>query len=120
MAPRKIAPAQRAGRRHWSDFSGTPPTTPAAVPATTERHADPLESLVPLRLGIARIGLPVALGQLGDRLQHEGARVGHDDVERADDLPGHDASVPGDEPAILVEFDFQAETAHRFGLVAGS
>lgn len=30
--------------------------------------------------------------------------------------PGHDAWVVGDEPAILVEFDFKDETAHRFGL----
>ena len=33
-------------------------------------------------------------------------------------LPGHDAWVVGDEPAILVEFDFQGETAQRFGLAA--
>jgi hypothetical protein len=31
-------------------------------------------------------------------------------------VPGHDAWVVGDEPAILVEFDFQGETAPRFGL----
>jgi hypothetical protein len=31
-------------------------------------------------------------------------------------VPGHDAWVVGDEPAILVEFDFQGETAQRFGL----
>ncbi len=30
--------------------------------------------------------------------------------------PGHDAWVVGDEPAILVEFDFKGETALRFGL----
>ena len=33
-------------------------------------------------------------------------------------LPGHDAWVVGDEPAILVEFDFQGETAQRFGLAS--
>ena len=30
--------------------------------------------------------------------------------------PGHDAWVVGDDPAILVEFDFKGETALRFGL----
>jgi hypothetical protein len=30
--------------------------------------------------------------------------------------PGHDAWVVGNEPAILVEFDFKGETALRFGL----
>jgi hypothetical protein len=30
--------------------------------------------------------------------------------------PGHDAWVVGDEPAVLVEFDFKGETAQRFGL----
>ena len=30
--------------------------------------------------------------------------------------PGHDAYVVGDQPAVLVEFDFKADTARRFGL----
>lgn len=30
--------------------------------------------------------------------------------------PGHDAWVVGDEPAVLIEFDFLGETATRFGL----
>ena len=30
--------------------------------------------------------------------------------------PGHDAWVVGDEPAVLVEVDFERETAQRFGL----
>ena len=30
--------------------------------------------------------------------------------------PGHDGWVEGDEPAILIEFDFLGETAKRFGL----
>jgi hypothetical protein len=30
--------------------------------------------------------------------------------------PGHDGWVVGDEPAILVEFDFEGDTAARFGL----
>ena len=30
--------------------------------------------------------------------------------------PGHDAWVPGDEPAVLIQFDYEAETARRFGL----
>jgi hypothetical protein len=30
--------------------------------------------------------------------------------------PGHDARVVGNDPAILVEFDFKNETARRFGL----
>ena len=32
--------------------------------------------------------------------------------------PGHDAAVVGDEAAILIEFDFQGETAERFGLAS--
>ena len=32
--------------------------------------------------------------------------------------PGHDAWVPGDEPAVLFEVDFEGETAARFGLSA--
>ena len=32
--------------------------------------------------------------------------------------PGHDAWVVGSEPAILVEFDFEGDTARRFGLPA--
>lgn len=30
--------------------------------------------------------------------------------------PGHDGAVIGNEPAVLIEFDFQGETAQRFGL----
>ena len=30
--------------------------------------------------------------------------------------PGHDAWVVGDEPAVLIQFDFEGETAQRFGL----
>jgi hypothetical protein len=30
--------------------------------------------------------------------------------------PGHDAWVEGDEPAVLVEFDFERETSERLGL----
>jgi hypothetical protein len=30
--------------------------------------------------------------------------------------PGHDGSVVGDEPAVLIEFDFEGETARRFGM----
>jgi hypothetical protein len=32
--------------------------------------------------------------------------------------PGHDAWVVGDEPAVLIEVDFERETAARFGLPA--
>jgi hypothetical protein len=32
--------------------------------------------------------------------------------------PGHDAWVVGDEPAVLIEVDFERETADRFGLPA--
>ena len=32
--------------------------------------------------------------------------------------PGHDGWVEGDEPAILIEFDFLGDTAKRFGLPA--
>jgi hypothetical protein len=32
--------------------------------------------------------------------------------------PGHDAWVVGDEPAVLIEVDFERETAERFGLPA--
>jgi hypothetical protein len=30
--------------------------------------------------------------------------------------PGHDAWVVGDDPAVLVQFDYEGETAQRFGL----
>ena len=30
--------------------------------------------------------------------------------------PGHDGAVIGDVPAVLIEFDFEGETAQRFGL----
>ncbi|HVB37087.1 MAG TPA: hypothetical protein VND92_01065 [Vicinamibacterales bacterium] len=30
--------------------------------------------------------------------------------------PGHDGSVVGDEPAVLIEFDFERDTARRFGM----
>lgn len=30
--------------------------------------------------------------------------------------PGHDGSVVGGEPAVLIEFDFEGETATRFGM----
>jgi hypothetical protein len=32
--------------------------------------------------------------------------------------PGHDAWVAGEEPAVVIEFDFEGETADRFGLPA--
>jgi len=32
--------------------------------------------------------------------------------------PGHDAEVVGDQDAVLIEFDAQADTAYRFGLPA--
>ncbi len=30
--------------------------------------------------------------------------------------PGHDAWVMGDEPAVLIEFDFERETSDRLGV----
>jgi hypothetical protein len=30
--------------------------------------------------------------------------------------PGHDGWVDGDEPAVLIEFDFENQTVHRLGL----
>ena len=30
--------------------------------------------------------------------------------------PGHDGSVVGNEPAVLIEYDFEGETARRFGM----
>jgi hypothetical protein len=30
--------------------------------------------------------------------------------------PGHDGWVGGDEPAVLIEFDFEGDTVRRFGL----
>lgn len=30
--------------------------------------------------------------------------------------PGHDGSVLGDEPAVLIEFDFEGQTAAKFGM----
>jgi hypothetical protein len=32
--------------------------------------------------------------------------------------PGHDGWVVGNEPAVLIEFDFEGETARRFGMPA--
>lgn len=32
--------------------------------------------------------------------------------------PGHDAWVMGDEPAVLIEVDFEGDTAARFGLTS--
>ena len=32
--------------------------------------------------------------------------------------PGHDGWVVGDEPAIVIEFDFEGQTANRLGLAA--
>lgn len=36
----------------------------------------------------------------------------------ADIAPGHDAWVVGDEPAVLIEVDFEARTVDRFGLAS--
>jgi hypothetical protein len=33
--------------------------------------------------------------------------------------PGHEGWVVGDEPAVLIEFDFEGETASRFGMAGG-
>lgn len=30
--------------------------------------------------------------------------------------PGHDGWVVGDDPAVMIEFDFEGETARRFGI----
>jgi hypothetical protein len=30
--------------------------------------------------------------------------------------PGHDGYVVGDEPAVLIEVDFEGQTAERFGM----
>jgi hypothetical protein len=30
--------------------------------------------------------------------------------------PGHDGWVVGDEPAVLIEFDFESQTAQKFGM----
>jgi hypothetical protein len=32
--------------------------------------------------------------------------------------PGHDGWVLGDEQAVLIEFDFEGDTARRFGMAA--
>jgi hypothetical protein len=32
--------------------------------------------------------------------------------------PGHDGTVVGNEPAVLIEFDFEGDTAQRFGMPA--
>ncbi len=32
--------------------------------------------------------------------------------------PGHDGWIPGDEPAVLIEVDFEGDTVARFGLPA--
>jgi hypothetical protein len=33
--------------------------------------------------------------------------------------PGHDGWVVGDEPAVLIEIDFEGDTASRFGMTGG-
>jgi hypothetical protein len=33
--------------------------------------------------------------------------------------PGHDGWVVGDEPAVLIEVDFEGDTANRFGMSGG-
>jgi hypothetical protein len=33
--------------------------------------------------------------------------------------PGHDGWVVGDEPAVLIEIDFEGDTADRFGMAGG-
>jgi hypothetical protein len=33
--------------------------------------------------------------------------------------PGHEGWVVGDEPAVLIEIDFESETASRFGMAGG-
>jgi hypothetical protein len=33
--------------------------------------------------------------------------------------PGHEGWVVGNEPAVLIEFDFEGDTADRFGLAGG-
>jgi hypothetical protein len=33
--------------------------------------------------------------------------------------PGHEGWVVGDEPAVLIEIDFEGETASRFGMAGG-
>ena len=33
--------------------------------------------------------------------------------------PGHEGWVVGDEPAVLIEFDFEGDTASRFGMAGG-
>jgi hypothetical protein len=33
--------------------------------------------------------------------------------------PGHDGWVVGEEPAVLIEIDFQGQTADRFGMAGG-
>jgi hypothetical protein len=32
--------------------------------------------------------------------------------------PGHDGWVVGDEPAVMIEFDFERDTVHRLGMPA--
>jgi hypothetical protein len=48
----------------------------------------------------------------------DGCRVSICAPSVVDVAPGHDAWVPGDEPAVLIEFDFEADTVARLG-VAG-
>jgi hypothetical protein len=50
-------------------------------------------------------------GQYGDGCRFDAAAPQAIAIE-----PGHDAWVVGDEPAVLIEFDHEGETARRFGL----
>ena len=52
-------------------------------------------------------------------MRHGGARstIGDPDVAVVID-PGHDGWVVGDEPAVLIEFDFEGDTIARLGVPA--
>ena len=65
----------------------------------------------------AHVGF-LAHGSLGVEYT-DGCRVNCGAPAAVDIAPGHDAWVVGDEPAVLIEIDFEGETVGRLG-VAGS
>ena len=62
----------------------------------------------------AHVGF-IARGQIGVRYG-DGCTVEFAAPQAVAIDPGHEGWVVGDEPAVLIEIDFEGETANRFGL----
>jgi hypothetical protein len=62
----------------------------------------------------AHVGF-LARGQIAIRYA-DGCTVGFAAPQAVIIEPGHDGWVVGDQPAVVIEFDFKGETAEKFGL----